>query len=722
MKKTVILIVLILFVKTSHLMSQEKKLLPITVEEFLTKKSFSPKYVRGFVSMKDGKSYTVLQKGSIDKYDYKSGENLETLFSATKYPQIKNIVDYKFSNDEKHILLITQPVYIYRHSFLAKYFIFEIEKGKITEVSNKYIKEAKFSNDGKKIAFVFENNMYYKDLSTNETIQITKDGKKNSIINGHTDWVNEEEFSFTRAYEWSQDDESIAYLKFDETDVKEFSMPLYGKDNYPKPYIFKYPKAGEKNSKISLQIYDIRTKKTQKIFSQNSKVEYIPRIKWTKNNKLSFITLNRYQNELKLNVYNPKDKKTAVWYTETSKTYIDINDNWHFMKNDDFIWTSEQEGFNHIYLYKENGTKKTVLTSGDWDVTDVYGLDEDESYVYFQSTKEGAQNRTISRVNISLRQVQKLSTKTGINDAQFNKTKEYFINTFSNVSTPYEFTIYNAQKNRIEREVETNKALKEKIKKYFYSQKEFLKMNLPNGQKLNYWVIKPKDFDPNKKYPLLMYVYGGPGSQTVQNRWMSGHDFWFQYLSYKGYMIISVDNRGTGYMGTDFKKMTYLQLGKFESDDQVNAAKAFSKFSYIDKKRIGIFGWSYGGFMTLLSLEKGNKVFKTGVSVAPVTHWSFYNTIYTERFMRTPQENPRGYNDNSPISMVEKIKAPFMLVHGTADDNVHFQNSTRIINQFIEKNIDFTFVTFPDKNHGIRGGNSSLYLYNKMTNYILQNL
>jgi dipeptidyl-peptidase-4 len=570
------------------------------------------------------------------------------------------------------------------------------------------------------VAYAKNNNLFIKNLETNEVTQVTFDGKKNHIINGICDWVYEEEFAFVKAFEWSSDSKNIAFLRFDETQVPTFSMDITGNDLYPTQQVFKYPKAGEKNAEVTLNIYNLSSAKTSKI--NLGDYEYIPRIKWT--NDADFVavtTLNRHQNDLKLYFVNATDFTSKVILNEIDAAYVDVHDNLTFLSDNSFIWTSEQDGFNHIYHYTNSGKLLHQLTAGNWEVTNFYGVNEKNKTAYYQSTEDGSINRTIYAVDLNGKNKKRISNNSGTNDASFSKNFNYFINVFSDANTPPIYTLHTGEGKQL-KEVLNNNRLLVRLEAYNLSKKEFFTLKTENGN-FNTWMLKPSNFDSTKVYPLFMTQYSGPGSQSVSNSWNTANDYWYQYLAEQGYIVACVDGRGTGYKGADFKKVTYKELGKYEVEDQIDAAVELGKLAYIDKDEIGIWGWSYGGFMASNCLFKGADVFKMAIAVAPVTSWRFYDSVYTERFMQTPQENPSGYDDNSPLNYADKLEGKFLLVHGSGDDNVHVQNTMRLTNALIEANKPFEQAIYPDRAHGIyKGRNTRLHLFTKMTNFIEENL
>ncbi|ANW96954.1 peptidase S9 [Wenyingzhuangia fucanilytica] len=683
---------------------------------------FRTKGMRELQSLKNDREYTVLnwdastRSTSIDLYDYESQVKKKTIVRSSEL-NITPFSKYSFSQDEQKILLATELEPIYRRSTLAKYFVYDIVTSELIAVDDRKIQEPTFSPIGDKIAYVCNNNIYIKNLVDNSIIQITSDGEKNKIINGITDWVYEEEFEFVRAFEWNKTGTQLAYVKFDETKVPEFSMDIYAQNLYPKQQVFKYPKAGENNSQVSLYNCNVLSKETLKINFPESPY-YIPRFKFTEEeNLLSVQTLNRHQNNLNLYFCDVEKNQIHLVLNEKEDTYISIANHLTFLKDNSFLWLSEKDGYNHIYYYSKSGELKKQITKGLWEVTDFYGYNSKDKMIYYQSTENGNINRDVYAINIKGKNKKRLTKKVGTNAATFSTGYTYFINTFSSVQTPYCYTLNQTNKVVEIKELVNNEPLLEKLKDYEFSNKEFSTIRV-NGNDLNMWMIKPVDFDDQKKYPVLMYQYSGPGSQEVANKWNGANDYWYQLLASKGYIVVCVDGRGTGFKGADFKKVTYKKLGKYEVEDQIQAAKQLGALSYVDENRIGIWGWSYGGFMSSNCILKGNDVFKMAIAVAPVTSWRYYDTIYTERYMQTPQENPEGYDLNSPINFADQLKGKFLLIHGTADDNVHVQNSMRLIERLIIKNKQFDWAIYPNKNHGIYGGNTRLQLYTKMTNFI----
>ena len=717
--KTYIFRAVFAFVFTISLTAQQKA---ITLEE-IWGGAFRTEGINSLRSMNNGRQYTVLNyengQSQIDRYEYKGLAKVGTILSSSQ-SGVPRFSSYTFSADESQILLGTEFERIFRYSTLGRYFVYDVESKKTIPVSEDKIMAPALSPDGKHVAYVKDNNIYVFNIASASTRQLTTDGQKGRLINGVTDWVYEEEFGFVRAYQWNSDGSRIAFIRFDESDVPQFSMDVYGTNLYPSQYEFKYPKAGETNATVSLHLIDVGSGSTSQV--DLGEAYYIPRIQWRNHaDKLSVQTLNRHQNHLKLHNVDATTGQASILLEEKDAAYVDIKDDLTFLSDDSFIWTSERDGWNHIYLYDSNGKLKNQVTKGEWEVTSYYGYDAYNKRIFYQSTEQGSINRDVYSIRSNGKRKLRLTSKTGTNSAQFSKKFLYFVNTFSNAQTPYEFSLHLARDGMFMQQLKNNKALSQKLEGYNMSEKEFGTLSI-NGNDLNMYWIKPKDFDPNKKYPLMMFQYSGPGSQQVANRWFGANDYWHQMLASQGYIIACVDGRGTGLKGRDFKKVTYMNLVKYETEDQIAAAKELSKLPYIDENRTGIWGWSYGGHMSTNCLLKGNDTFEMAIAVAPVTSWRFYDTIYTERFMRTPQENPDGYDNESPFNYPELLKGKYLLVHGSGDDNVHVQNSMRMIEALVQANKQFDWAIYPDRNHGIYGGNTRLHLYSKMTQFIKDNL
>lgn len=696
----------------------------ITLENIWKTYDFYPKSVKGFKSMNNGDYYSRIDtKDSIteiNKYSFKTGKKVRKILDSKGIEF--NINNYTFSKDEKKILFAIETESIYRYSSKSKYFVYDLLTREVDTLKSEKVMYATFSPKGDKVAYVFHNNLFIKDLKSKNTTQITFDGEVNKIINGATDWVYEEEFGLVKAFEWSLGGEQLAYYKFDESNVKEFSMDMFKKELYPSQYEFKYPKAGEENSKVSIHLFDLRSQKTNTItFKKN--YEYFPRMGWTKNKDILFVSaMNRHQNELDFILCNTSTNNSRVLFTETDKYYIDVHDNTTFTEDKNhMIWTSEKSGFNHIYYINLENGKWKQITNGDWEVTKFHGMDTEKNRIFYTSNEEGTIHRGLYSIGINRDDKIKLSSKIGTHNSTFSNGMKYYSNTYSTADTPPYISLHNSNGKKI-RVLEDNAELITTMSEFNLSDKEFFSFKTSEDVELNGWMIKPSDFDASKKYPVFMFLYGGPGSQQVLNSWGWFNYFWHQHLAQKGYIVACIDNRGTGGRGAEFKKLTYQQLGKYETIDQIEANKYLAGLDYVDKSRIGIQGWSYGGYLSSLAITKGADYFKMAIAVAPVTNWRYYDNIYTERYMRTPQENPEGYDENSPINHVEKLRGKYLLIHGSADDNVHVQNTYEMISALVKANKQFDLFIYPDKNHGIYGGNTRLHLYKKMTNFIEDNL
>jgi len=699
----------------------------ISLTDIWGSRNFYPNSIDEIRSMNDGESYTILTNNSIIQYNYRNGKEIKAILNG-KDLKLKgssfsmDIDDYVFSEDESMILLTTNTDRIYRHSYVAEYFVYNIKTSELKPVSeNGKQGLADISPDGKHVAFVRENNIFVLDFATWTEKQITTDGKFNEIINGAPDWVYEEEFSFSKGFHWSPDGKKIAYYKFDESNVREYTLMNYYGNEYPEPYTFKYPKAGEDNSEVQIFVYHLDNQKHVKVDVGAEKDQYIPRIGWTTNPEvLSVQRLNRLQNFFEILLVQVSNGTSQVIYEETNKYYIDITDNLTFLKNgNEFIFTSEKDGYNHLYLFDMQGKEKEQITKGTWDVLKLVKIDQVNRTVYYTSSEAGAINVMLYSADFEGKNKKLLFDRPGTYEAEFSENSGYFILTYSDANTPQQYSIYSSNLKK-QVELENNNELAERAKEYQFVQKEFFTITTSEGIDLNAWMMKPLNMQTDKKYPVLMHVYGGPGSQTVENSWGWGDFIWYQMLVQNDIIVVSVDNRGTGARGEEFKKCTYLQLGKLETADQIEAAKYLGTLPYVDKSNIAIFGWSYGGYMSALCMTKGADVFKSGIAVAPVTNWRYYDNIYTERFMRTPQENPDGYDKNSPVFYAKKLKGPFLIVHGDADDNVHVQNTHEFINALVTNNKQFDMTIYPNKNHGIYGGWTRVHLYTKMTDFLLK--
>ncbi len=699
----------------------------LTVERIWRNYEFSAKGASAYQMLNDGSHFVEwseagdLVKGSL------SSETLKTEILISKSALIWEdkqieVAGFEFNSNEQKVLLWTAPKAIYRRSFEAFYFLYDLNTKKLEALDADHAPQtlAEYSPDGKKVSFIHGNDIFIKELASGKVSKVTADGKRNKIINGTTDWVYEEEFAITKAYGWSPDSKYLAFLKFDEREVPEFQMAMYG-ELYPEQYRYKYPKAGEVNSKVTLNMLDVKSAKIQKI--DLGAYEYIPRIKWSSQaNQLVVQTMNRHQNELNYWLIDATQKQVSskLFFTEKSETYIEIDNNLLILKDGKSILrTSEVSGFNHIYKLGFDGTS-TQITTGDWDVIEFLGYDEQVQTVYYASAEPGAIYKSVYSIQVDGSNKQNLTPVLGYHNAEFLNGMKYFIHNYSNANTPPVISLRKAN-GELVKVLEDNTALLDKMKAEKLSQRKFLSIPTPSVI-LNASLILPTNYDSSKKYPVFVNVYGGPGHNEVLDSW-DGNDYFFHnLLAQDGYMVLSIDPRGTQFRGAAFKKSTYLQLGKLEIQDVLEATRVFAQRPDVDASRLGIMGWSYGGFMSSLAMTKGNGLFKMGIAVAPVTNWRFYDNIYTERFMRTPQENAKGYDDNSPINFAKDLQGKYFLIHGAADDNVHYQNSMEMISALVKANKQFDLFIYPNKNHGIYGGNTRNHLFNMIHDYILDEL
>lgn len=718
---------------------------PITLEDIWKNGVFTTKGIPGFNFQKDGVHFTRLEGNVITQYDLRSGDQTGVIFDASKVtsdaPGWKGSFDgYTFSADESKILLATGTTPIFRWSSESEYYVFD---QKTKQLSKLFVDDvvylenvrnmskqryATFSPDGSKVAFVVRNNLYFKDLTSGKTTKITSDGKQNQIINGASDWVYEEEFTLVRAFEWSPDGRRIAFLRFDESEVPEMTMDLYRGGPYPEPVTFKYPKVGEKNSVVSAQVYDLDHAKSLEInipnrdSKENRLDDYLPRLNWTPGGKICLTWMNRHQNTQRLYLADPTNGQSKLLQEDNSKYYIDLHEVTFLADGSGFVMQSEKSGFNHLYLYDMEGNEKVALTKGNWDVTAFYGLDEKNGKIYFQAASKTPMARELYESDLKGKKPKKIKKPEGSNGAQWSNTFDYFVHSYSTANTPPQYAVCD-RKGKVIRVLEQNQELQQKQSEYGVLPVEFFDFKTSDKVDLNGWMIRPTAPQfKGQQLPVLMFVYGGPGSQQVTDAWKGANYWWFQMLAQQGYVIACVDNRGTGARGEEFKKMTYKQLGHYEVIDQVEAAKYLGGLPFVDKERIGIFGWSYGGYMSTNCILKGSDVFEAAIAVAPVTNWKWYDSVYTERFMQTHEENEEGYEQNSPVNFAEKLEGNYLLIHGLSDDNVHFQHSAEMANELIAKNKQFDAMIYPNNNHSISAPGAKLHLYTLMTKFLDEKL
>ena len=696
--------------------------------------------ISGIKPMLDGEHYTQISRDrkKIVKYSFKTGKEVATVFdvSTARDCTIKSFDDYIMSPDESRILIQTETKPIYRRSFTAVYYIFNVRNNTMEALSEGGPQQVPlFSPDGNQIAFVRNNNIYLvKLLFGNSESQITEDGKYNEVLNGIPDWVYEEEFGFNRAFDFSADSKMLAYIRFDESKVPMYSFPMYQGMNpsldqyavYPGSYDYKYPMPGVDNSKVSVHTFDIKSKVTRKLDLPLDEDGYIPRIQFTKDeNTLAIMTLNRHQNRFDLYFANPRSTLCKLVVRDEAEQYIkeEAYGNMTFYANN-FVMMSEKDGFNHLYLYSAGGNLIKQITKGKFEVKSFLGWDEKTNTYYYSSNEESPLRTAIYKIDAKGRKT-KLSSREGTNQAIFSKSMKYYINTFSNLATPPVITI-NDNTGKTLTTLVDNKKLAQKVASMNLPSKEFFTFTTSDGVQLNGWMMKPANFDASKKYPVIMHQYSGPGSQQVIDRWNIGSrgdgGMFEAYMADHGFISVCVDGRGTGGRGSDFEKCTYLNLGVKEARDQVETALYLGTLPYIDSKNIGIWGWSFGGYCTLMSMSEGTPAFKAGVAVAAPSDWRYYDTVYTERFMRTPKENMEGYQASSAMTRASQLNGTLLLIHGTADDNVHLRNASEYSEALVQADKQFDMHIYTNRNHGIRGGNTTKHLLTRVTEFFIEHL
>lgn len=703
--------------------------------------AFRAENIQGFIPIPgDGEHYTQMnaEGTQIIKYSFKTGKQVEVIFDAATAREcpFKQFDSYTFSPDGMKLLIATETTPIYRHSYTAVHYLYSLRRnteGKINNVVERLSdggpqQAPVFSPDGNLVAFVRDNNIFLvKTHFGNSESQVTEDGKFNEVLNGIPDWVYEEEFAFNSALEFSADSKMLAYIRWDESEVPSYTFQLYAGERphyteyeaYPGAYTYKYPKTGQVNSKVSVHTFDIQTRVTRQMDVPLDKDGYIPRIRFTKDpEKLAIMTLNRHQNRFDLYFCNPRSKVCKLVLRDETDTYIKerIFDEIRFY-NDYFSFVSEKSGFNHLYWYNMNGTLVKQVTQGNYELKEFLGYDEADGSFYYSSNEESPLRQAIYKIDRKGKKT-KLSAQAGTNSAQFSSNMKYYMNRFSNTTTPTVVTL-NSNNGQVLTTLIDNAALKERLAARNLPQTEFFTFTTERGTELNGWMMKPTDFQASKRYPVLLYQYSGPGSQEVLDRYSVS---WETYMASQGFIVVCVDGRGTGGRGAEFEKCTYLNLGVKEAEDQVSAAKYVSGLPYVDKNRIGIWGWSFGGYMTLMAMSEGTPIFKAGVAVAAVTDWKYYDTIYGERFMRTPGENHDGYKESSAFTRAKNLHGKLLLVHGMADDNVHYQNCAEYAEHLVQLGKQFDMQIYTNRNHSIFGGYTRMHLYTKLTEFFKREL
>lgn len=717
-----------MLVATLVTFGQTKK---ITIEDIWNDFKFYPRGVAGYTAMPKSDYYTVIKRAGIERYSFATGERVDMLLSNADLERLSNgavniskVSGYEFSSDEKRMVIAVEEESIWRRSSLAFYYVYDLVNKTLTMVAdtNTKLHFAFLSEDGSKVLFARDCDLFYQDMATGKITRITSDGKENAILNGYADWVYEEELDMSSAASWSPDGTKIAFLRFDESRVKEYNFALY--DNlYPTDFKYKYPKAGEDNSLVDVYIYDVAAAQLTKIDLGDNSNCYFPRVYWLPNSTDAVVLkLNRHQNQLDFIRYNTVTKAQDIIYTDKNDKWLDVTDDYYFLKDGKtMIVTSERDGFNHIYKVTLGGEVKQ-LTSGKWEVNKIQYVNEAKKQIYYLSNESGVLNRDLYVVNFDGKKKALISSGDGWNQTVFSPNGNFYRNQYSNLNTLPIYTIRDAKGKEL-RVLNDNQNVQNTMNEYGFVKREIISFTTADGTQLNGWMMKPANFDPNKKYPVMMNCYGGPGSQQVENAYQSAQDYaFYQMLAQHGYISVCVDGRGTATRGDEFKKIIYQQMGKYEAIDQIATANWLKSLPYVDGSRIGIWGWSFGGYLSALSMFRGEGAFKMAISVAPVTNWRYYDNVYTERFMRTPQENPDGYDMNSPTTYANQLKGKYLLIHGTADDNVHFQNAMELVKGLNEAGVEYDQFFFPNKNHFILGGNTRTYLYTKLAKYIMENL
>jgi dipeptidyl-peptidase 4 len=704
---------------------------PLSLDSIVTG-AYKPEYIPEMRSMQDAGKYTCISDDGkkINSFDYRTGKIAETIIDLDKVKGVKlnKISGYCFDNYEKKILIWEAHRPIYRHSFLTEYYVYDRKRNFLESLSEKgNQRDAKFSPDGRSIAFCRDNNIYIKRLDYGSELEVTTDGSANSIINGSADWVYEEEFVITCAFDWSPDSKSLAYIKFDEREVPEYSFTKFGAFRtdskrpvfYPGLNTFKYPSAGDKNSKVSVMVFQMQTRSTKKMNLPIAEDDYIPRILFTKNNnQIAVLTINHSQNMFKMYFANPKSATATLILTDQNDTYYDPSfiDAITFSTKY-FTYVGEKDGYRHLYLYNANGGLRRQLTSGKWDITGFLGCDTIKNRFFYQSAEESPLRRSVYYADLKGDKL-KLSTHKGTCNASFNSDYSLFVQTSSDLNTPINVGLYDLS-GKVVRSISDNGKLKDKLSGVAHNEKTFFTVTAVDGQELNGWMLKPSDFDKSKKYPVVQIQYSGPDHQEVLDKYSFD---WEYYLAEKGFIVVCVDGRGTGGRGEAFRKCTYKKIGLLESEDQITVSKYLQKLSFIDGNRIGIWGWSFGGFITLMTMTDNSSIFKAGIAVAPVCDYRYYDSVYTERFMQTPGENEDGYNISSPLLRAANLKGKLLLVHGLADDNVRANQSLDFSEALIRAGIQFDTQFYPTSSHSILGETYRKHLYKKMADFFIEKL
>ena len=718
MRASVALLFLALFCSDVFMLPAQE---PISLEKIFHSDELIARDVGALAFLADGRSYTRLRGNAILRYDLATGRKEEVLYQGGTDIRIQA---YSLSQDEQRILIETDRERIYRYSRRSSSYVYDRTTQTLYPVSTKGKQmHPTLSPDGTQVAFVRDNNLFISDYQTGLEIQVTQDGRQNEVINGSSDWIYEEEFRLVRAFEWSPDGTRLAWLRFDESRVPEITMTLYHHDPYPEYVSFKYPKAGQTLPTFSVHVFDLAAGTSIKVDLGEEPPTYIPRMTFTQMpDQLCVTLLNRQQDRLELRLVDVGTGISRTLFTETNATYVDVHSHLRFLRDGrHWLWLSPRDGWNHLYLYDLSGQMVRQLTRGEWEVTDVYGVDEKGKQVWFQSSRHSPLAREICSVPLEGGDVRELDGPDGVLEGTFSNTFDYMIRKASTIHAPPVYEVL-YRDGKVLRMIEDNLELVDQQRRHGVQPASFFSFIGPDDVQLHGWMIRPPGFDPRKAYPVLMYVYGGPGTQNVINEWMGQEYWWFQLLASKGMIVVAVDGRGGGARGEAFKKVTFHQLGHYETIDQLAAARYLGSLPYVDAGRMAIYGWSYGGYLSSLCLLKGKGVFKTGIAVSPVTDWKWYDAVYTERHMGLEEENPEGYHEHAPIHFADQLQGDFLLIHGMADDNVHFQHTAEMIGALIEANRPFDVYVYPNKAHSLGGGNAPIHFYSRMTDFLTRSL
>ena len=705
----------------------------LSVERIFASRDFRVQGLPALQWMRDGQRYSYVQPGDngvtdLVAEDARTGAKTRLVdgsrLVAGQQKPIE-IEDYTWSPDERKLLIYTNSQPVWRENTKGTYYLYDLDAGRVTPVSTRpgWQMFAKLSPDGRRVGFVRDNDLYVTDMTTGQETRLTSDGS-DAIINGTFDWVYEEELGLQDGWRWSPDGARIAFWRLDASRERNFSWINDTDSAYSRVIQLRYPKAGSPNAIARIGVVEVGGGAPRFVDTGSDPEVYLARMEWAESpNEIVIQRLNRHQNKLEVLLADARTGASRTVFTDTDPAWVEVDDDFQWINGGkDFLFSSERDGFNHLYLVSRDGRNVRQLTRGRWDVTSVTAVDERTGTVYFGAHAPQPEQTHLYRVRLNGSGLQQITREPGTHSARIASNSPFFLSTYSSAGVPPVIRLQSTADGAVVRTLVDNAQVRQTVQSLGTGRPEFFSFRTADGTELRGSMIKPANFDAGKKYPVLMYVYGGPGSQTVMDSWGGTRYLWHQMLAQRGYVVVSVDNRGTGARGSAFKKATYLKLGAVETADQVEAARHLATLPWVDATRIGIWGWSYGGFMTASAMFAPGSPFKAGIAVAPVVDWSLYDTIYTERFMRTPQENPQGYDRGSPVKHAARLRAKMLVVHGTGDDNVHFQNTTQLVNALQAAGKQFDFMMYPNRNHGISGGNTSQHLYTLMTNWVTENL